>query len=70
VVLVPLASELSGFIDSKLKLGHAKSKAELVRRVLQKMKEDEFIRPILLAKHEMASSKGLSGDLDELVKGF
>lgn len=57
-------------MDSQLKLGHAKSKAELVRRALQKMKEDEFIRPILLAKHEMASGQGLSEDLDELVKGF
>lgn len=69
-ITVPLTPELTAFIDSQLKLGHAKSKAELVRRALQKMKEDEFIKTILHAKHELASGMGLSGDLDELVKGF
>ena len=69
-ITVPLTPELTAFIDSQLKLGNAKSKAELVRRALQKLKEDEFIKTIIQAKHEMVSGKALSGDLDELVKGF
>lgn len=69
-ITVPLTPELEQFINSQLKLGNAKSKAELVRRAIQKMKEDEFVKTVLMAKQEVADGKALAGDLDILAKGF
>lgn len=69
-ITIPLTPELEQFIETQLSIGNAKSKAELVRRALQKLKEDEFIKSVLLAKQEIADGKALSGDIDKLASGF
>ncbi len=69
-ITVPLSKNLEDFITEQVKLGNAANKADLVRRALQRMKEDEFISTILKAKSEIKEGKALSGDLDKLAKGF
>lgn len=69
-ITVPITTELNNFINSQVKLGEASSKADLVRRAIQNMKEDVFIRHLMEAKAEAKAGKLLKGDLDLLSKGF
>lgn len=69
-ITIPITAELNDFIENQVKLGEASSKADLVRRAIQKMKEDVFVQHILQAKAEAATGKLLKGDLDQLAKGF
>ena len=69
-ITIPITAELNNFINSQVKLGEASSKADLVRRAIQNMKEDVFVRHILEAKAEAKAGKLLKGDLDQLSKGF
>ena len=69
-ITVPMTPALNSFIDEQLKLGKARSKAELVRRALQRLKEDEFIQTALTAQREIDEGKALRGDLDVLAAGF
>jgi Arc/MetJ-type ribon-helix-helix transcriptional regulator len=69
-ITIPINDTLNGFIEDQVKLGHTSSKAELVRLALQRYKEEIFINEIRAAKQEIKDGKGLTGDLDELAKGF
>lgn len=69
-ITIPITTELNDFIENQVKLGEASSKADLVRRAIQKMKEDVFVQQILISKKEAKDGKLLKGDLDELAKGF
>ena len=69
-ITVPISKNLESFIEEQVKLGNAANKADLVRRAIQKMKEDEFVNSILKAKREIKDGKALTGNLDMLAKGF
>ncbi len=69
-ITVPLDSKLNKFIEDQVSLGLASSKADLVRTAIQRYKEDQFIKDVLVARQEILEGKGLEGDLDELAKGF
>lgn len=69
-ITVPLNDSLNEFLETQVKLGNASSKADLVRTAIKRYKEEEFIRQINQARQEIADGKGLTGDLDELAKGF
>lgn len=69
-ISIPITAELNQFIDEQVALGNASSKADLIRRVLLKFKEEEFINSIRKAKQEIKDGKALTGDLDILAKGF
>ena len=69
-ITIPLDASLNDFINHEVKLGHVASKADLVRKAIQKYKEDQFIQNVLSAKQEIREGKGLKGDLDVLAKGF
>ncbi len=69
-ISIPISTALNEFIEEQVKLGNASSKAELIRRAIIKFKEDQFIESILKAKQEIKDGKGLTGDIDELAKGF
>lgn len=69
-ISIPINNELNNFIDEQVRIGSASSKAELIRRAIIKFKEDTFVTSILKAKQEIQDGKALSGDLDELAKGF
>lgn len=65
---VPLTPELEGFINAQVKSGRAANKADVVRRALRAMSEEEAVQAVLLAQKEIADGKGLRGDLRELMK--
>ena len=69
-VTIPLSESLNNYVNEQVRLGNASSKADLVRRAIAKYREMEFVKTILEAEQEIKDGKALSGDLDELAKGF
>ncbi len=69
-ISIPITNELNEFIDDQIRQGKASSRADLVRRALKYFKDEEFIRDVLEASREIDEGKVLTGDLDELAKGF
>ena len=67
---VPLTPHLEEFIASKVKERYAPSKAEVVRRAIEHLAEEEAINSVLRAEKEIAEGKILRGDLKELAKKF
>lgn len=65
---VPLTPLLEEFINAQVKSGRAANKADVVRRALMAMTEEEAVQEVLLAQKEIREGKGLKGDLRELVK--
>jgi putative addiction module CopG family antidote len=65
---VPLTPKLEEFINAQVKSGRAANKADVVRRALTAMTEEEAVQEVLLAQKEIREGKGLRGDLHELVK--
>lgn len=61
---VPLTPELEKFINSQVKSGRAANKADVVRRALTRLSEDEAVQAVLEASQEPT----LRGDLRELAK--
>ena len=67
---MPLPANLEEFIDRMVKSGEAANKADVVRKALRRMSDEEAINRILEAQREIADGKGLKGDLRELAKKF
>lgn len=65
---VPLTPQLEEFINSQVKSGRAANKADLVRRALTALSEEEAVQAVLAAQKEIHEGKGLMGDLRELMK--
>ena len=65
---VPLTPKLEEFINQQVKSGRAANKADVVRRALTAMTEEEAVQEVLLAQKEIREGKGLRGDLRELMK--
>ncbi|MFZ2500771.1 MAG: type II toxin-antitoxin system ParD family antitoxin [Minisyncoccia bacterium] len=65
---VPLTPKLEEFINNQVKSGRAANKADVVRRALIAMTEEEAVQEVLLAQKEIREVKGLRGDLRELIK--
>ncbi len=65
---VPLTPKLEEFINAQVKSGRAANKADVVRRALTAMTEEEAVQEVLLAQKEIREGKGLRGDLRELIK--
>ncbi len=61
---VPLTPELEKFINSQVKSGRGANKADVVRRALVAMSEEEAVQAVLMASAEPT----LRGDLRELAK--
>ena len=67
---VPLTPKLEEFINDQVKSGRAASKADVVRRALVTLSEEEAVQEVLLAQKEISEGKGLTGDIRELMKRF
>ena len=65
---VPLTPELEEFIKAQVKNGRAANKADVVRRALIAMEQEEAIQVILLSQKEVHEGKILRGDLRTLLK--
>jgi len=67
---VPLTPELEKFIKDQVKSGRAANKADVVRRALIAMEEEEAVQAVLISQREVAQGKILCGDLRTLMKKF
>jgi putative addiction module CopG family antidote len=63
-ISVPLTPDLERFIDQMVKSGEAANKADVVRKALRRMSEEEAVEAVLRAEKEPT----LHGDLRTLVK--
>lgn len=61
---VPLTPKLEEFILDQVKMGRAANKADVVRRALTALSEEEAVQEVLNAMREPV----LRGDLRELMK--
>jgi Arc/MetJ-type ribon-helix-helix transcriptional regulator len=61
---VPLNAELEKHVESLVQSGYGANKADVVRKAIQMVAEDQAVQAILKASTEPA----LSGDLRELAK--
>jgi len=67
---VPLTPNLEEFINDMIKRGEAETKAEVVRKALRKMEEEEVINSILEAERDARAGKVFRGDIRKLIKKF
>lgn len=67
-ISVPLPPHLELFIDNQVKNGYASNKADVVRRALTKLSEDEAVRAVIEASQEVKDGKILRGDLRKILK--
>jgi Arc/MetJ-type ribon-helix-helix transcriptional regulator len=65
-ISVPIPGFLEEYIKDQIKSGNASNKADVVRKALIRMREEEAINDVLEAMKEPT----LRGDLRELVKKF
>ena len=65
---VPISPELEKFVTGMIKKGQAANKADVVRKALKKLSEDEAVNAVLQAEQECREGKILRGDLDSLAK--
>ncbi|MEK7531545.1 MAG: type II toxin-antitoxin system ParD family antitoxin [Patescibacteria group bacterium] len=67
---VPLTPKLEEFIKAQVKSGRAANKADVVRRALVLLSEEEAVATVLQGRKEVREGKILRGDLRELAKKF
>lgn len=65
---VPLTPQLEETVNRFVKSGFAANKADVVRKALKRLEEEEAVEAILKAQQEIKDGKGLRGDIRELVK--
>ncbi|MCK4386909.1 MAG: hypothetical protein KAV41_02395 [Candidatus Pacebacteria bacterium] len=65
---VPLPAHLEEIVNSFVKSGFASNKAEVMRKALTRLAEEEAIKDVLEAQQEVREGKIFYGDLDELAK--
>lgn len=67
---VPLTHNLEEFIDTLVKQGFAPNKAEVVRKALRLLAEEEAVAAVLKAEQEVRQGKVLKGNLRKLASKF
>lgn len=67
---VPLPSHLEELVSSLVKRGFAPNKAEVVRKALVLLAEEEALNAVLRSQKEAREGKILRGDLQEIAKRF
>jgi putative addiction module CopG family antidote len=63
---VPLSPKLEEFVNSMVESGRGANKADVVRKAIEFLAEEEAVREILEARREPI----LKGDLRDLAKKF
>lgn len=64
---IPLTHNLEEFIDALVKRGFAPTKAEVVRKALRLLAEEEAVAAVLKAEQEVRRGKVLKGNLQKLA---
>lgn len=65
---VPLPPHLDEFVSSQVKRGLASNKAEVVRKALRLLEEEEAIYAVLKSEQEARDGKVLRGNLKALAR--
>ena len=65
-ISVPLNAKLEEAVNNLVESGYGSNKADVVRRAISRVSEEEAVETVLRAMKE----PGLRGDLRELVKKF
>ena len=65
---IPISPRLEDFVDSLIAKGYAPNKAEVVRKALRLLAEEEAVAAVLKAEQEVKEGKILKGDLKKLMK--
>ena len=65
---VPITGDQEKFIDDLVKSGKAANRAHAVRYAIQRLAEEEAIMAVVKAEQELASGRGVKGDLKKLLK--
>ena len=66
-ISVPLTSKLESALDNLIRSGFANNKAEVMRKALTRVSEDEAILVLLKSEQEVKDGLILRGDLRELA---
>ena len=64
---VPLDAALENFVNGMVRRGEAANKADVARRALLRMAEDEAVQAVLDAEQEMREGKILSTALEDAI---
>ena len=67
---VPIPANLEEFIKRQIKEGRAANKADVVRRAITRLSEEEAVNAVLRSEREATLGGILSGNLRELVKRY
>ncbi len=67
-ISVPLSASLMESVENLIKSGYGSNKADVVRRAIIRLAEEEAVNDVLRAREEISLGNGLSGDLRELIK--
>ncbi len=67
---VPLTATLEADVIRLVKSGFAETKAEVVRRAIARLVEEEAVNAVLISQKEAREGKLFEGDLRTLVKKF
>ena len=65
---IPVSSKQEDLVNSLVKKGYGSNKADVVRKALDLLAEEEAIASVLKSEQEIFEGKLLKGDLRELVK--
>lgn len=69
-ISVPLPANLEEAVNNLVKSGYGSNKADVIRRAIKFLAEEEAVQAVLHAEREIALGKGLKGDLRTLAKKF
>lgn len=69
-ISVPIPAHMEEFINRQIKNGNASNKADVVRKALLRMSEEEAVNDVLEAMKEVSEGKIFRGDLREIAKKF
>lgn len=67
-ISVPITSKLEESINNLIASGYGSNKADVVRRAITKLAEDEAVLAVLQAEQEVKEGKVYKGDLRDLLK--
>lgn len=67
---VPISGYLEEFINRQIKEGRGANKADVVRRAITRLSEEEAINAVLTSEQEARDGKIIRGNLRELVKNY
>jgi putative addiction module CopG family antidote len=67
---VPLPVHLEEFVDQMVTRGYGTNKADVVRRALNRLAEEEAIKSVIQAEQEIREGKIVKGDLKKILKSL